>query len=88
MATVGDEVSPSSSSVTLGVDRYFFFFMGEMIGIEMGLGVFIVAFSDEMFSSLLPTSSDEFQFRHKRIQNLLRNPILLRFLATKFKFCH
>ena len=39
MATVGDEVSPSSSSVTLGVDRYFFFFMGEMIGIEMGLVV-------------------------------------------------
>ena len=43
-------------------------------GIEMGmigLGVFIVVFSDEMFSSLLPTSSDEFQFCHKRSQNLL-----------------
>ena len=59
-----------------------------LIGIEMGLGVFIVVFSDEMFSSLLPTSSDEFQFRHKRCQNLLRNPILLRFLAKKFKFRH
>ena len=30
------------------------------------LGVFIVGFSDEMFLSLLPTSSDEFWFHHKR----------------------
>ena len=29
------------------------------------LGVFIVLVSDELFSSLLPTSSDEFLFRHK-----------------------
>ena len=56
---------------------FFFFFFWEMkqySGIEMGmigLGVFIVVFSDEMFSSLLPTSSDEFQFCHKRSQNLL-----------------
>ena len=30
------------------------------------LGVFIVGFSDEMFLSLLPTSSYEFWFHHKR----------------------
>jgi len=59
-----------------------------LIGIEMGLGVFIVVFSDETFLPLLPTSSDEFQFRHIRSQNLLRNLVLLRFLAMKFKFHH
>ena len=39
------------------VNVFFFFFFF--------LGVFIVVVSDELFSSLLPTSSDEFLFRHK-----------------------
>ena len=51
---------------------YFFFFLTENSrrmapnGEWASLGVFIVVFSDKMFLSLLPTSSDKFWFCHKR----------------------
>ena len=32
------------------------------------LGVYIMVFSNEMFSSLKTTSSEEFMFRHKRFR--------------------
>ena len=68
-------ISDSSSQVSVSGIFFvlvFFFFLTENSrrmapnGEWASLGVFIVVFSDKMFLSLLPTSSDKFWFCHKR----------------------
>ena len=45
---------------------FFFFWLSGWMYYAFCLGLYIVVFSDEMFSPLKTTSSEEFMFRHKR----------------------
>ena len=52
------------------------------------LGVFKVVVSDEFFSSLLPTSSDEFLFHHKMVFSDEIISLLLPTSSEEFLFHH
>ena len=52
------------------------------------LGVFIVVVSDELFLSLLPTSSDEFLFCHKVVFSDKIISLLLLTSSEEFLFRH